>query len=89
MRSAGAAAKEAGDVRHAKESLTALIERREEMNAEVDEEVARTQDAYDPDLMELNQEEVKPRKSDIDVGRVVLVWLPYTVDSSGMAERAF
>ena len=89
IRSAGSAAKEAGDVRHAKESLEALLVRRDEMNAEVEEEVLQIQDAFDPDLMELQQTEIKPRKSDIDVSRVVLVWLPYVTDDSGAAERAF
>ena len=89
IRSAGSARKEAEDVRHAEEALSVLVERHEALNAEVEEEVQLIQDRFDPDLMELNQEEVKPRKSDIKVERVVLVWLPYAVDTTGIAERAF
>ena len=89
IRSAGGIRKEAEDVRHAEEALDALLQRRKELNDEVEEEVARIQDRFDPDLMELKEEEIKPRKSDISVERVILVWLPYSVDSTGIAERAF
>lgn len=89
IRSATAIAKENEDVRHAREALSVLLARREELNNEVEDEVADIQDMFDPDFIELTQEEIKPRKSDIDVDRVVLVWLPYTTDSKGTAERAF
>lgn len=89
IRSAGNIAKENEDVRHAHEALSALLERREDLNNEVEDEVIRIQDMFDPDLMELSQEEIKPRKSDIDVDRVVLVWLPYTMNTKGSSERAF
>ena len=89
MRSAGSVAKEAEDVRHAEEALAALHERHRDLDNEVEDEVLKIQDLFDPDLMELKQEEIKPRKSDISVERVVLVWLPYTSDGSGLRERAF
>ncbi len=89
MRSAGGIAKENADVRHAREALSALLERREDLNNEVENEVMRVQDMFDPDLIELVQEEIKPRKSDIDIEQVVLVWLPYKTKSTGSAERAF
>lgn len=89
VRSANSVAKEAEDVRHAEEALEALHERHRELNREVEDEVLKIQDMFDPDLMELTQEEIKPRKSDISVERVVLVWLPYASDGSGLRERAF
>ncbi|MCR9201982.1 MAG: ATP-binding protein [Planctomycetaceae bacterium] len=89
MRSAGSVAKEAEDVRHAEEALAALHERHRDLDNEVEDEVLKIQDLFDPDLMELKQEEIKPRKSDISVERVVLVWLPYTSDGNGLRDRAF
>ncbi len=89
IRSAGRIAREAEDVRHAEEALEALQEKEADLNAEVEAEVQRIQDSFDPDLMELAQEEIKPRKSDLNIGRVVLVWLPCVVDEAGVAERAF
>ncbi|MEZ6062490.1 MAG: ATP-binding protein [Planctomycetaceae bacterium] len=89
IRSAGRIAAEAEDVRHAEEALEALETKEADLNAEVEAEVRQIQDSFDPDLMELSQEEIKPRKSDLNVERVVLVWLPYTLDPTGTAERAF
>ena len=89
IRSAGSVAKEGEDVKHAQEALQSLVERQQDLNAEVEDAVLKIQDSFDADLMELNQEEVKPRKSDIDVERVVLVWLPYSEDRHGTKERAF
>ena len=89
IRSVGSASKESEDVKHAEEAVNELIEQNEELNAEIEEEVLRIQDRFDPDLMELTQNDIKPRKSDIDVERVILVWLPFAVDSAGNTERAF
>jgi hypothetical protein len=89
IRRAGSVAKESEDVEHAEEAADALTERHEELNAEIEEEVHRIQDRFDPDLMELTDKEIKPRKSDISIERLVLVWLPYEVDDAGNAERVF
>ncbi|MEO2015337.1 MAG: ATP-binding protein [Fuerstiella sp.] len=89
IRSVSTAAKEGEDVKHAEEAVSALIEQDEQLNAEVEEEVLGIQDMFDPDLMELTQNDLKPRKSDISVERVILVWLPYAVDEAGNTKRAF
>lgn len=89
LRSAGSVRKEAADVRHAEEALEALVERHADLNAEVEAEVQIIQDRFDPDLMELDQKEIKPRKSEINVKAVQLVWLPFRIDHDGIAERAF
>lgn len=89
IRNASGIAKEAEDVRHARHSLEVLVGRNEDLSNEIEDEVLKIQDAFDPDLMKLTQEEIKPRKSDISVGQVVLVWLPYSTDTAGNAERAF
>lgn len=89
IRNASGIAKEAEDVRHAKHSLEVLVQRNEDLSNEIEDEVLNIQDTFDPDLMKLTQEEIKPRKSDISVQRVVLVWLPYSTDSSGDSERSF
>ncbi|MCP4171353.1 MAG: ATP-binding protein [Fuerstiella sp.] len=89
IRRAGSVAKESEDVQHAEEAVHALVERQEELNAQIEEEVHRIQDRFDPDLMELTDKEIKPRKSDIRIQRLVLVWLPYAVDDAGNSQRAF
>lgn len=89
MKSASSVAKESADVRHATEALEALLERREVLNQEVEEEVIRIQDELDPVLMELNRDEIKPRKSDIEVTRLQLAWLPHIQNRRGVLERTF
>ncbi|MEQ9411178.1 MAG: ATP-binding protein [Fuerstiella sp.] len=89
IRSVGSVGKEAEDVRHAEESLAVLLNRRQDLEIEVEDEVHRIQGLFDPDLMELNQTAIKPRKSDIRVERVVLVWMPFIRSSSGPPEPAF
>ena len=84
-----ASPKKARTLNTRKKLADALTERHEELNAEIEEEVHRIQDRFDPDLMELTDKEIKPRKSDISIERLVLVWLPYEVDDAGNAERVF
>ena len=89
IRSAGRISRESEDIRHAEETLEAVVEKRNDLDVEVESEVQRIQDKFDLDLLELKEEELKPRKSDISVERVVLIWLPYTTDEHGDAVRAF
>ena len=89
MRSAGSVAKESEDIRHAKEAHRTLVDRLDELNAEVEQEIHRVQNLFDADLMEFGQEEIKPRKTDVTIHRVALVWLPFTSDTSGRSRRAF
>jgi len=89
IRSAGKISRESDDIRHAEETLEAVIEKRNDLDAEVESEVQMIQDKFDPDLLELKEQELRPRKSDISVKQLVLVWLPYTIDEHGDSARAF
>ena len=89
IRSAGSVAKEKEDIRHAREQLDSLRDRYQDLDAEVESEVLKIQDMFDPDLMELTQDEIKLRKTDVNVQKVVLVWLPHTPGRSGELDRAF
>ncbi len=89
IRSAGRVSRESEDIRHAEETLQALIDKQHELDAEVESQVQSIQDRYDPDLLELKDEQIRPRKSDLVIERVVLVWLPYTTDEDGNTARVF
>ena len=41
-----------------------------------------------PDV-ELSDDVIEPRKSDINVGKVILVWLPFSTDLRGRLTAAF
>ncbi len=88
-RSASRVSREAEDVRHAEESLEVLLERQKKLEEEVEAEVRAIQDQFDPDRLELTVQEIRPRKGDLSVEEVALVWLPYTTDDRGQAVPAF
>lgn len=76
VRSASRVAKEQEDIRHAEEQLLAIQRKRDELNELIEQEIHEIQDRLDPDVMELQSRELKPRKSDITADLVVLAWLP-------------
>ena len=89
IRSASAAASEAGDIRAAEEQYAALLQEREELNTTVEAEVQQISDQLDTDLMKFESMEISPRKTDTAVDRVALLWLPYSDDGAGNISRAF
>lgn len=89
IRSASDLAGESEDIRHAEEQYAAILQKRDDLTAEVEAEVQKIQDQFDPDLMQIEQLEITPRKADLTVSRVVLVWLPYSQTRTGETEPAF
>jgi hypothetical protein len=75
-RSVGRASKERTDVAHAEADARALREQVEALNAELEAEVARLESEYDPQAIRLESASVKPRKADIAVEDLALVWRP-------------
>jgi len=43
----------------------------------------------DIDGLEVTQKPIRPRKTDTEVRRVALLWLPWLVDADGIATAAF
>jgi hypothetical protein len=75
-RSVGRASKERGDVAHAEADARALHEQVEDLNGELEAEVARLESEFDPQAVRLESVPVKPRKADIAVEDLALVWRP-------------
>jgi hypothetical protein len=73
-RSVGRASKERSDVAHAEADARAVREQIEVLNAELEAEVARIESEYDPGSIRLDKVAVKPRKADIAVEDLALVW---------------
>ena len=73
-RSVGRASKERSDVAHAEADARAVREQIGALNAELEAEVARIESEYDPHSIRLDKVSVKPRKSDIAVEDLALVW---------------
>ena len=89
IKSATAAASEAGDIRAAEEQFAALLKEREELNATVEAEISEIQHQFDTDVMKFDSLEITPRKTDTAIDRVALLWLPYMDDGTGTIHRAF
>ena len=74
MRRAGRIGKEREDVERAEESLEILQKRLADMEAELEQEVGRMQAQLSADTVAVDVVAVKPRKSDIDVSELALLW---------------
>jgi hypothetical protein len=75
-RSAGRLRKESGDIERAEETREAIQLRLAEMQNELETEVSRLRSELDPATVVIEQTSVKPRKTDIDVRTVALLWVP-------------
>jgi hypothetical protein len=89
MRSASRIGKEKEDIERADESAQVVQERLAALQAEFDAEVASMQGQFEPTAVPVERTLVRPRKSDISVGAVGLVWTPWKIASDGMTEPAF
>lgn len=88
-RGVGRAARERGDIARAKDDLREFKEKLEELEEQFQEELESRGDAFSLAALEVNDVELRPRKSDISITRTALVWTPWRVDATGIAEPAF
>jgi hypothetical protein len=73
-RSASRIGRESQDVDQAAGSLETVQQRLADLQAELEQEIARVQGELDPAAITLTRIEVKPRKTDTVVSEVALVW---------------
>jgi hypothetical protein len=89
MRSMSSAASQRGDIAAAEEKLEAYQEQLTELEEQLEQETRRVEQSYQPQALELESLTVKPLKTDIQVERLSVIWTPWHVDASGLAEPAF
>lgn len=89
VRRAGRMSSEKGDIRRAKEDVEKLEGELEEMEAEFQEATEQLKQDANPVDFELDECPIRPRKSDIQISDLVLVWTPWVVSSDGIAEPVF
>ncbi len=89
MRSFGRAARERSDIGRAEESLDKLQADWDELQATFERDVAALDDKLHVENLELEPLSVAPRKSDISISELAVVWLPWRVDATGAAEPAW
>jgi hypothetical protein len=88
MRAAGRIAGARQDIAQASESVEALAQRLADLEAEFTTESEKVAEQYEGNSLELTEVQVTPKKTDIVVGQVMLVWQPWLVKSDGTAEAA-
>jgi hypothetical protein len=89
MRGVGRAAREKGDITRAKQELAEAETQLEELEVEFEQELADVRATADAGTGEVTEKTIAPRKADITIGKVALVWTPWRVDTDGIAEPAY
>jgi hypothetical protein len=75
-RGIGRSFEQSQDVSRAEHDRDALVRQLEEMNRELEQEIAELGDRYRQEAEELETFALKPRRSDVDVRLVALAWVP-------------
>ncbi len=88
-RSAGRLGRESQDVDHADESVSHVEAQLAALNTECEAAVAELERDFDPLTVALREQPLAPRKSDIQVGRVSLLWAPWRTGADGFPKPAW
>lgn len=88
-RSVGRAARARSDIGRAEERLDTLKQKMKQLQEQIEQDVEKIDTIYQPGQLEFEALEVRPRKSDIEVQPITVVWTPWLVDAAGIAEPAY
>jgi hypothetical protein len=86
FRGVGRAAREKEDIARATQEMKIVQEKIYQMEEEFQEEMNKITDAFSPEDLELEEIVIRPRKSDVFVTPLSLVWSPWRVGMDGIAE---
>jgi hypothetical protein len=86
MRQAGRIARERQDVADASEGVEALQQQLTDLNAQFTAETEKLQTGLAPDTLALEEVQIAPKKADIAVQQVCLLWQPWIVRMDGAVE---
>lgn len=89
IKSAGRTARQRGDVDAAEANLEAIAEKQADLESRIQSEVTVIQQQFDPATWTFEEVEIAPKKSDITLGQVTLVWTPWQRDAQGMLVPAW
>jgi hypothetical protein len=89
LRGAGRASREKDDVERAGRNVEAAREDLAQLESDLARDVAALERSLDPAALELERLELAPRKTDVTVESLILLWTPWRVDAAGVAEPLF
>ena len=81
--------KESADVARAGETVEAVTQQLQELNAELESEIGKLTAASDPSSEKLETTSIKPKKKDIEVKLLALVWAPHLQQAGKAPEPAW
>ncbi|MBC7817312.1 MAG: hypothetical protein IAG10_10525 [Planctomycetaceae bacterium] len=84
-RSAGKLAKERGDIAYADENVEAVQQRLTALDAEFKTEAEKLSAHVDPTAIPVEELTLQPKKSDITISQVALIWTPWAIAADGEA----
>jgi hypothetical protein len=88
-RSAGRIGRESGDVDRADDNLEAVQQQGADLQRQLEAETAALGSSLEAGTVTLRKVQVSPRKSDVAVGEVALVWVPWKKGVDGFPEPAY
>lgn len=88
-RGVGRSMKESEDIGRAEESVAALQKQLEDLQAELQAETSSLSASMDPQSEALESVELKPKKANVSVKLLALVWSPFWRDSQGSVKPAW
>ena len=86
--SMGRSSKEKLDIEQAGETLEAVRQQREGLEAEAAKEIAALAQSYDPANLALATVRIEPRRTDTAIQQIGLAWIPCAPDLSGVLRPA-
>ena len=89
MRGAGRVAREKEDVKRAREDLKVLEQQLQDLQLEFESQVDKLHARVDPDRMVVERFRLRPRKGDMTVQTVGLVWTPWRLTTGNTLEPLY
>ena len=89
MKGVGRSLEQRSDIGRAEESTEQIEEKISKLEAEFQEETAQIEHKSAADQLPVEEVSVQPRKTDIAIGTVCLLWTPWHVGVDGISERGF
>jgi hypothetical protein len=87
-RSASRIGREAEDVARAEESAEVIDQRLVDLNKELEAAITALETSLDAQRIELREIRIAPRKSDLAIGRIQLLWTPWRTGADGFPVEA-
>lgn len=88
-RSAARIGRESDDVERANESVESVRQQRAELQRQFEADTAALETSLDVSALTLRKTQVSPRKSDIAVGEIAVVWAPWRMGADGFPAPAY